>query len=263
MASERKLRGRLLRVMNTMSRRFWSFLFFCSAILFQSLGVQANVVVGGTRVVYPAKEREVSVRLTNQGAQPALVQAWIDAGNPDGKPDDADVPFIVMPPMVRIDPGKGQALRLAYTPQPGIPKDRESVFWLNILDVPPLPSVQTTNHMQLAFRSRLKVFFRPLELPGSAIDTAEQLHWRLVKSATGMALQVRNDGAFHVSFNTVLLKLKDGRGFKVHSRMLAPRSTADFALEQAQGLSGAEGRVVYEWINDYGATVLQETRLAL
>ena len=38
----------------------------------------ASVVIGTTRVIYQEKDREVTVRLTNDGKHPALVQAWID-----------------------------------------------------------------------------------------------------------------------------------------------------------------------------------------
>ncbi|RBJ79301.1 molecular chaperone [Pseudomonas sp. MWU12-2534b] len=225
------------------------------------MSVSASVVVDTTRLIYPALEREISLRLSNSGGQPALVQTWIDDGNVDAKPDDVDVPFVVMPPIARINQGKGQSLRIAYTPRAGIPKDRESVFWLNVLDVPPLPSGQVSNHMQMAFRTRLKLFFRPADLPGSAIDSAQKLRWGLAKSSNGTVLQVRNDGAFHVSFSSVEVKLDDGRSFNVQSHMLAPRSSADFAFEQALTSSTAAGRVIYQWINDYGSTVRAESKL--
>jgi len=39
-------------------------------------------MLSGTRVVYPAQQREVSIKLTNDDAQfPRLVQAWIDTGD--------------------------------------------------------------------------------------------------------------------------------------------------------------------------------------
>lgn len=72
----------------------------------------ASVVIGTTRVIYQEKDREVTVRLTNDGKHPALVQAWIDSGNPNALPDDTKTPFILTPPLFRIDPNQGQSLRL-------------------------------------------------------------------------------------------------------------------------------------------------------
>lgn len=243
-----------------MSFRLLSRLFCCGAFLLCSFSVQASVVIDATRLIYPAKEREVSLRLSNQGQQPALVQTWIDDGKPDAKPDDVDVPFVVMPPMARINPEKGQSLRIAYSPSASVPKDRESVFWLNVLDVPPLPSAQTNNHMQLAFRTRLKLFFRPVDLPGSAAESAEKLRWSLLRSGAKSVLRVQNDGAFHVSFNSVNVKLKGGRDLKVESKMVAPKASADFVIERALSASDVEGSVIYEWINDYGANVRSEAK---
>lgn len=244
-----------------MSCRLLLRLFCCGMFLWWSISAQASVVIDATRLIYAAKEREVSLRLSNQGQQAALVQAWIDDGNPDAKPDDVDVPFVVMPPMVRINPDKGQSLRIAYSSSSSVPKDRESVFWLNVLDVPPLPSAQLSNHMQLAFRTRIKLFFRPVDLPGSATESAEKLHWNLLQSGKKTVLQVRNDGAFHVSFNSVEVKLNDGSSLKVESKMIAPKTSAEFVIEKALSASDVNASVVYEWINDYGSNVRNEAKL--
>ncbi len=52
-----------------------------AALLLGSVGAQANVVVNGTRVIYPANNKDVIVQLLNNGADPSLVQAWIDDGD--------------------------------------------------------------------------------------------------------------------------------------------------------------------------------------
>ena len=43
----------------------------------------AGVVIDGTRVVYPASKREVTINVRNSSDKPSLVEAWLDAGNPD------------------------------------------------------------------------------------------------------------------------------------------------------------------------------------
>ena len=69
--------------------------------LFASAHSQASVVIGGTRMVYPADDREITVKLTNEGSRPALVQVWLDQGDETSTPDTADVPFTVSPPIFR------------------------------------------------------------------------------------------------------------------------------------------------------------------
>ena len=132
---------------------------------------------------------------------------------------------------------------------------------MNVLDVPPLPSAQVANHMQLAFRSRIKLFFRPMGLSGTVGEAAAQLQWRIVQGSNGPTLQVRNDSAFHVSLTTVELTLQNGRTLPVPSRMLAPKSVTELGGGKLPNAAGAKGAVVFEWINDYGATVRRESRL--
>ena len=257
---ERTLGGLSDHASRATLRRFCALLCLACATLLPP-AAQSNVVIGGTRIIYPAEEREVTLRLTNEGGKPALVQAWIDDGDLDSSPDETDVPFVITPPLARVNPRMGQTLRIAYIPQPSVATDRESVFWMNVLDVPPLPSAQVANHMQLAFRSRIKLFFRPAGLSGSPRQAAERLNWRVVATSKGAALQVRNDSAFHVSLTTVTVQLGNGRDVTVPAQMLSPRSVTDLGLGKLSNAAGAKGAVAFEWINDYGAAERRESPL--
>ncbi len=75
----------------------------------------AGVVVNGTRVIYPAQAREVTVQVDNVGESPALVQAWIDSGDANQTADTSDAPFVLTPPIARVEPGRSQALRLIFS----------------------------------------------------------------------------------------------------------------------------------------------------
>lgn len=95
----------------------------------------ASVVISGTRVIYSSEAKDVTVKLNNVGKAPVLIQSWIDDGDMTVKPENIRVPFILTPPINRVDPGKGQTLRLSYTGA-ALPMDKESVFWLNVLEIP-------------------------------------------------------------------------------------------------------------------------------
>ncbi|ELN4703365.1 fimbria/pilus periplasmic chaperone, partial [Escherichia coli] len=77
-----------------------------------AMPASASVIVTGTRVIYPADAREKSVQLTNQDAFPNVVQAWVDVNNPQSTPETADAPFMITPPMFRMEPKAGQTMRL-------------------------------------------------------------------------------------------------------------------------------------------------------
>jgi P pilus assembly chaperone PapD len=46
-----------------------------------------NIIVNGTRFIYPGNEKEITVQLSNNADRPALAQAWLDNGDADATPD--------------------------------------------------------------------------------------------------------------------------------------------------------------------------------
>ena len=98
------------------------------------------------------------------------MQSWIDTGDMNSQPNSAKAPFIILPPVARVDGGQSQALRIMYSGAP-LAADRESLYWLNVLDIPPeLSGTEGKNYLQFAVRSRLKLFFRPKGLKGDQIS---------------------------------------------------------------------------------------------
>lgn len=209
--------------------------------------VHAGVVINGTRVVYPQQAREVTVQVSNAGKLPSLVQAWVDSGDPEQTPDTSDAPFLLMPPIARVEPERSQALRLMFSGA-SLPKNQESLFWLNILDVPPAPdpSAEEQNFLQVAFRSRVKLFYRPQGLDGEANDAPASLRWRM----DGDRLHVDNPTPYHVSFAELYIGSAAGEQLiEDKGVMLAPRQSLEFP-------ASAGGRQVrFSTINDYGGRV--------
>ncbi|MDN8368415.1 fimbria/pilus periplasmic chaperone, partial [Acinetobacter baumannii] len=162
---------------------FWGMA--CLQALIATTG-HAEIVLHGTRVIYPSDAREVNLQLSNNGTAPSLVQAWIDDGNAKSTPDEANVPFIITPPISRVEPSKGQTLRITALPNASqLNQNKESVFWLNVLDIPPRPEgkkqenneVLTNNFLQLAIRSRIKFFYRPVSLKENINTLSEKIQW--------------------------------------------------------------------------------------
>ncbi len=223
-----------------------------AGLLLLALGAplaHAGVVIDGTRVIYPAKEREVTVRLTNQGKQPVLMQVWADRGDERSTPQTANAPFLITPPIFRLDPQKGQSVRLMFTGEK-LPQDRESLFWFNSLEVPPIPAGADSNYMQIAVRSRLKLFYRPAGLPGDLDGAVGQVRWQLVRQGAGYALRGDNPSPYHLSYSGLTLA-QGGRDYTAAGGMIAPFASQTFALDGFAGGAGA-GQVRYRWMSDYG-----------
>jgi chaperone protein EcpD len=213
---------------------------FClAAVVLFSTSSLASVVISGTRVIYPSDAKEVSVKLSNVGSTPVLIQSWIDTGDSTAKPSAIRVPFVLTPPINRVEPSKGQTLRISYAGG-ALPMDKESVFWLNVLEVPAKNAAKADeNTLQMAFRSRIKLFYRPAGLAGNANDAAKAVTW----SAKGNTLQATNPTPYYVSFANVMVNSK-----KVDGLMVAPRGNQIFALP-----ANAGNKVSGEFVNDYGA----------
>lgn len=222
---------------------------------------QASVIIHGTRVVYPADQQELVVRLENKGDRPTLVQAWLDKGDRQSTPQSVQTPFTLTPPIFRVEPNQQHALRLRYTGEP-IPSDRESLYWLNVLEVPPSAAdAAQKNQIQLSFRTRLRVFLRPAELPYPVERAAQKLLWKLVPHAQGFALQATNPTPYHVSLATVELSSAGKRYSKapnkaVNDSLLAPGGdTKVFALPGLNARPSGTLKVEFTAVSDFGARV--------
>jgi chaperone protein EcpD len=223
-----------------------------------ALGVSsagASVVINGTRVIYPSKEREVTIKVTNDGTLPALVQAWLDDGDATVLPQDAKVPFTMVPPLFRLDPKKGQMLRIVYTQEP-LATDKETLFWLNVLEVPPRDGDTNRNLLQLAFRSRIKLFFRPEGLPGDAREAPAHVTWKFVHGHQGgYALQATNPTPYHVTFTKLTATSGSAKWTNEKGGMVSPGGTAEFDVGNAAPTGEEPAEVDYTFLDDYGAGV--------
>lgn len=214
--------------------------FIAAALCMTSMVASASVVITGTRVIYPADAKEVTVKVNNKGAKPVLIQSWIDNGDTKAKPENISVPFILTPPINRVEPDKGQTLRLSYTGA-ALPTNKESVFWLNVLEIPAKAAPQgSPNYLQMAFRSRIKLFFRPSGLSGNANEAAKLLTW---STSAGKVLAT-NPTPYYVSLVSIKVN-----GKEVEGQMVAPGENKSFALVGAN----TGNKITFDFVNDYGA----------
>jgi chaperone protein EcpD len=222
----------------------------------------ANIVINGTRVIYNAEENEATIRLSNVSSTPSLVQVWLDSGDTKSTPETGKSPFIATPPIFRVEANKAQTVRIIYTHDP-LPQDKESVFWVNILDVPPMPvtkEADDANYMQIAIRSRIKLFYRPKNLPGSAVDAANQIHWELVQNQDSVVLHVTNDSAFSVSLDAATIAVGD-KSYTVTTEMLLPGANKNFSVKELKTIPTEAMQLNYSNVNDFGSVVQHSINL--
>ncbi|WP_253382497.1 fimbria/pilus periplasmic chaperone [unidentified bacterial endosymbiont] len=196
-------------------------LFLLSAIL----PAQAGVVIYGTRVIYPADKKEITVQLMNQSPRTSLVQSWIDDGDSSLPPEKIHVPFVLSPAIVRVSANSGQQIKIKQTPNM-LPANKESLFYLNVLDIPPNSSSESnTSVLKLAMQNRVKLFYRPKGIAGISDKTFSQLeitrrdnqpfitnntaNWVTITAIKTANIQVNNDSVMLAPFSKQVLSLKN------------------------------------------------------
>ncbi|MEK9497335.1 molecular chaperone [Photorhabdus sp. P32] len=210
-----------------------------------TLSAHANIVINTTRVIYPANNKEVSVQLLNAGDQPSLVQSWIDDGDPNSTPETAKVPFLLTPPVVKIDGNNGQQLRIKYI-NSNLPADRESLFYLNVLDIPPVAeNIGDKNIMQIAIRTRIKFFYRPDKLSISP----KQIQQHIALKREGNQLKLENSSPYFM--NVVGLKAADTQPNLLNEgTIIKPFSSHSFSTNEKVK---AGDKLTLAIVDDFGA----------
>ena len=216
----------------------------------------AAMVIEGTRVVVRGGDKETIVKMSNQGNVPLVVQTWIDNGEPDRDktPDQIRVPYNLTPPIARVDPTKGQTVRIFQTGET-MPLDRESLYWFNVLEIPPKNKQLEESLVQFTIRSRLKLIYRPKALgrdvPREAIN---QIRWTLVTDKEGkIALRAHNLTPYFFTFGHGEVLTTAAGSLKLQGDMAAPFGTVDLYPEKGS-LSGVKNFQM-TYINDFGAMV--------
>ncbi|MCI3945041.1 chaperone protein PapD [Pseudomonas syringae] len=205
----------------------------------------AALTVNATRVVFASDKRSTSVVISNPSDRPFAVQTWVNTAT-----DDATtvVPFAPSPPLFRLNPGKQQQVQINGLPN-DLPADRESLFFFNVQEIPQADSSQG-NVLNIALRTRLKLFYRPAQLTDNPAARLKELQWSVAQRDGTTHLMAMNPTPFHVSF--IRLEVTDnGRVEKVKDAgMLAPFASRTYELGEIKAAPGLS--VVFSAINDYG-----------
>ena len=168
--------------------------------------------------------------------------------------------FTATPPVSRIDAKRGQTIKLMYTGSTVLPSDKESVFWFNVLEVPPKPDatkVENQSLLQLAFRTRIKLFYRPAGLNGNPSEAPLALKWKWAEGKSG--LSVYNPTPYYVSFNSAEL-IAGGKSNPLNVKMVAPKSEEIFTISGSGG-KATSGKVHFSAINDFGGAIEGDVNL--
>lgn len=165
----------------------------------------ASVVLERTRLILSTNKSIISLQVFNRSEQPTLIQSWVDEGNIASTPETTTAPFIVIPPMAKITANGGLQLKIQQL-ENRLPKDRESVFYLNVLDIAPKPeNKENLSTLQLALQTRIKLFYRPAQLK----LTTEDVLKKIGITHNGEYLEINNPTAYYFTISKIYFDDKE------------------------------------------------------
>lgn len=215
-----------------------------------------------TRVILNEAEKEQSFTIRNTGDMPSLVQVWLAEKDNNSMAISNDIPLVITPPVARINTNRSKVFRFFPTEEVTmtLAKDRESMFWINALDVPAINDDATpVNKLNIAFRTRIKAFYRPAGLSGTLIEAAENLEWTVKKEAGKWTYGVTNNSPYHISFARFSL-VGDGKKeiATLPGDMIEPYSSKKIVFEH---VNHNVVEMNYQYITDLGAFVFKKLTL--
>ena len=204
----------------------------------------AALTLNVDRLVYKENEGDASLTIHSTEERAYLIQSWLDAGDSTVK---KELPFVVTPPLFRLAPHSDNVIRIMYLGN-GLPKDRESLYWLDVKGVPGLNDEESKaeSRMVLAINNRIKFFFRPAGLKGDQGDAMKQLHW----TQSGSTITAKNDSPFYLVLSNINCD-KETIPVSVidNNTVIQPFGSKSFKLKHAPATGS---NVEWNALNDFG-----------
>lgn len=206
---------------------------FFSCSIFAS---QDGISLDATRVIFDSENDSVSFSVKNTSSDMVfLLKSTVG----DYFTDDNNVPFFITPPLNRIDANNNVQFRINKLDSAmDLPRDRESLFAINVLAIPPK---KDGTSVQIGLNTRIKLIFRPHEINNklSIDDLPEKLTF--TKHTDG--IEIKNPTPYFITIGQMSFNGLPTKGF---ATMLKPFSETVIHEKNVKKLS-------FSIINDYGA----------
>lgn len=204
----------------------------------------AGISLDRTRLIFEEGNQSASANLTNTSKDvPFLAQSWVE----DATGKKITSPLLVLPALQRINGSEKGVIRVTRTTGiDTLPQDRESLFYLNVREIPPKSTI--ANILMLSMQSRIKLFYRPVAI----IPKIKGSVWqdRIVFHKKRDKLIAENPTPYYItliSLKKMISPKEDEKLTSFSGVMIAPKSSLDIPVTD----SSVNGfKMMY--VNDYG-----------
>lgn len=202
----------------------------------------AAFTLSGTRFIYEEGKRNISVDVTNASDNTYGGQVWID-----NESQASGVYMVPTPPFFKLVPKQKQIVRIARTDSgTPLPADRESLFWLNVQEIPPKPEKSDEAVLSIALATRVKLIYRPKSLVQERKNAEKKVE---VLQKDGSSY-LKNPTPYFFAITKVKVNGQDillSKEEDMAVSMLAP-----FSEQKVKGIPAGAKSVSIEAINDWG-----------
>jgi P pilus assembly chaperone PapD len=217
----------------------------------QAADKAGGISLAGTRLIFDGSKGTSSMTVTNSSSKDVwLMRFWVSAYGQNDSKAATNMPFAVTPPLYRLDAGSAVDIRVNKLSD-NLPADRESVFYLNNLAIPPKKGEKSyqkavQSGLQFAVNTRIKMFYRPAAIAG--VDAVKAAPQKLTVQSSGNTLTVKNPTPYHITLSQMTVNGKVAKVAGDGDSMVVP-----FGSLQVQS-AVAHGTFSYRTVNDNGAT---------
>ncbi|WP_240678590.1 fimbrial biogenesis chaperone [Pantoea ananatis] len=203
-------------------------------LFFASDVSQAAVVMNASRIIMDGTP-EKTVTFDNTSDSPFIVQVEPDS---NGEPD-----FVAIPPVFKIKGKGGQTVKVKLL-HTDLPRDRESLFYLNFTQIPSAKKNESgDSRLNIFIRSRLKVIYRPESVKAFSEEKAGSVSYYFQKGK----LVVSNHSQNVISIQNV----SEGENILAQQFTLLPGDSYSTVVKDTH----VSGPLHASMINDYGIPV--------
>ncbi|PQQ42012.1 molecular chaperone [Photorhabdus luminescens] len=207
-----------------------------------------GVSIDTTRIIYSADRHAATTSVRNNSKEAIYLMQMTVSSTPEG---GKTTPFLVTPPLFRLEPGNQNQVRIIKTGQ-ALPTDRESLFWFTAKAIPlshepgNVTGQQVTGGIQIALAHTIKLMYRPSGLPIGPEKGFGALRFK----PTDTGITVTNPSPYYITFTSLKVGGHELMTQKQKENMVSPFSALSFPLKGVHYPT----KVSWTVINDFGGS---------
>ena len=165
--------------------------------------VYSGVIADKTRVIINEGKPYNTLKLYNNAQFPSIIQMFISESSDKDETTFVGVSDIHMsPPIFKVEGGESQEVKIRYLGMP-LPKQTEKVYYLHIIQTPPLTGHAGKNQLVITQRHIIKIFVRSDDLQYSSSLDFDNVRFILSRTGKGHMLTFYNQSFFHLNILNV------------------------------------------------------------